>query len=132
MKMDRDTLSDTIIKLVVNSLALDPKPVTVKSRLTVDLGADSLDFVDIIFLLEKKFSVKIREGEFDFLSRLDFSSPEVMQKGFLTRETVTRLEESLPALRDVSDPEKVTPAALFSFITIETLCLLVERKLSAA
>ena len=132
MKMNPDGLGDTVIALVVNSLALEPERVTLKSRLTADLGADSLDFVDIIFLLEKKFGVKIREGEFDFLSRLDFSSPEVMRKGFLTRETVARLGESLPALREVSDPEKVTPAELFSFITIETLCMLVERKLTAA
>ena len=73
---DRETF-DTIQACVADSLALDLDEVTLTSRLSPDLGADSLDLVDMIFMLEKAFGVKIREGELSFLSKLDISSQEV-------------------------------------------------------
>lgn len=129
--MEREKIRDVMRALVADSLALKVDDVKVESRLTDDLGADSLDFIDIIFLIEKKFGVKVREGEFDFVSRLDFSSPKVMREGYLTAEAIEKLKERLPALNQVPDPTKVTPAKLFSLISVETLCLLVERKLNA-
>lgn len=74
---------------------------------------------------------KVRDSERDFLSRLDFSSPDVMREGYLTAATVDRLQEWLPALCAVPDPARVTPGELFSMITVETLCILVGRKLAA-
>ena len=115
--------------LVADSLAQDQADVTLESRLITDLGADSLDFIDMIFALEKRFSVKIRQGELDFLSKLDVSNPKVMREGFLAREAVEGLLPWLPALKTVPDLSKVTPAQVFSFITVETLCIMVEAKL---
>ncbi len=117
--------------LVSDCLAVEPDKVSRGSRLTEDLGADSLDFIDLLFMVEKEFGIKVRESELDFLSRLDFSSPEVMREGYLTAATVERLQQWLPALRAVPDPAKVKPAALFSMITVETLCLMIQRKLPA-
>jgi hypothetical protein len=51
-----------------------------------------------------------------------------MRDGHLTRETVDRLAEWLPRLREVPDASAVTPRALFSLVTLEMLCILVERK----
>lgn len=128
--MDSTQIRDVMRALVADSLALKVDEVKSESRLTDDLGADSLDFIDIIFLIEKKFGIKVRDGEFDFVSRLDFSSPKVMKEGFLTPEAIEKLKDRLPALNQVPDPAKVTPAKLFSLISVETLCLLVEKKLS--
>ena len=117
--------------LVADCLAVEPDKVSRESRLTEDLGADSLDFIDLLFMIEKEFGIKVRESELDFLSRLDFSSPEVMREGYLTAATVDRLKDWLPALRAVPDPTRIKPAALFSMITVETLSLLIQRKLAA-
>ncbi len=62
------------------------------------------------------------------LSHLDFSSPDVMRNGFLTREVIERLTPALPALRDLPDPERVTPAAVFGLVTVAVLTAMVERK----
>jgi acyl carrier protein len=129
MTMTRDEVFGAIRTLVADSLAIKAEGITPQSRLTADLGADSLDFIDLIFLIEKKFSIKVRDGELDFFSKLDFSSPTVMKQGFLTRETVDSLKGWLPALERVPDPARVTPSQLFSLITLETLCILVEGKL---
>ena len=127
--MDPEKIREIMRGLVADSLALKLEDVRPESRLTDDLGADSLDFIDMIFLIEKKFGIKVRDGEFDFISRLDFSSPKVMKEGFLTPEAIERLKDRLPALNQVPDPTKVTPAKLFSLISVETLCRLVERQL---
>jgi len=127
--MNREEIYKAMRSLVADSRALKEDEIQPQGRLTDDLGADSLDFIDIIFGIEKKFEVKVRDGELDFISRLDFSSPKVMRQGYLTLETIQRLTKRLPALEQVQDPAKVTPAQLFSLITIETLCIMVEEEL---
>lgn len=117
-----------IRKVVAESLALDLGEVTPESRLFEDLGADSLDFIDMIFTLEKEFGVKLREGEFDFLARLDFSNPAVLRDGALTPEAIERLRAWLPALDREPDPAKVTPARLFSLITVESLAIVIRKR----
>jgi acyl carrier protein len=128
--MNRDEVFAGIRATIADSLALKADEIAIDKRLIDDLGADSLDFIDILFALEKRFGIKVRDGDMDFVSRLDFSSPDVMKHGYLTRATVDRLREWLPALAHVPDPDKVSPRQLFSMITVETLCVLVERKLS--
>jgi len=126
--MTRDEIESTLRALLADSLAVSRDEVTRERRLFEDLGADSLDFIDIVFSIERAFGIKVRDSELDFLSRLDFSSPAVMRDGYVTRETVERLSAWLPALREREDGEKVTPRELFSLITVGTLCGLVERK----
>src|SRR3954466_15858428 len=88
---------------IADSLAVPSAEIALESRLVDDLGADSLDLVDIVFTLERKFRINVRETEFNFLTRLDFSSPEVMQNGFLTPEVVERLSAWLTGLSSVPD-----------------------------
>ena len=114
--------------LVADRLAVKLADVRPDSRLIDDLGADSLDFVDLVFAIEKRFGVKLRDDELDALSHLDFSSPDVMRNGFLTREVIERLTPALPALRDLPDPERVTPATAFGLVTVAVLTAMVERK----
>src|SRR3954468_5529566 len=74
-----------------------------ETRLARDLGADSLDFVDIVFMLDRELDIRVRETEFNFLTRLDFSSPEVMRDGFLPSDVIDRLRYWLPALAALPD-----------------------------
>ena len=121
----------TLRKMIAESLALDEGEIALESRLIDELGADSLDFVDLMFAIEKAFGVTLRESDLNFLTGLDFSSPAVMKDGFLTAETVAGIAPLLPALQHVPDRERVTPRQLFSLLTVETLCLMIERRLSS-
>ena len=124
-----DTIVSTVRRCVADSLAVPQANVALESRLVDDLGADSLDFVDIVFMLDRELDIRVRETEFNFLTRLDFSSPDVMKGAHLTEPVVTRLAEWLPALRAVADRTKVTPRDLFSMITIESICIVCQRAL---
>ena len=120
-----------VTRSIAESLALPAADVMLESRLVDDLGADSLDFVDIVFMLDRELDIRVRETEFNFLTRLDFSSPDVMKGAHLTEPVVARLAEWLPALREVPDRTKVTPRELFSLITIESICIVCQRALAA-
>ena len=124
----RPEVLDAVRRTIADSLAVAPDDVKLESRLIDDLGADSLDFVDIIFQLDTELDIRVRETEFNFLTRLDFTSPEVMKDGVLTQGVVDRLAEWLPAMRVVEDKAHVTPRQLFSMITVEAICLVASRR----
>jgi len=125
--MDRDSILPKLRPMIADSLAVEESRVVPEARLIDDLGADSLDFVDLVFAIEKEFGVKVREADFNFLARLDFSSPEVMRDGFITPNTIAALVPLLPALAAADDPDRITPRQLFSYLTVESLCLMIER-----
>lgn len=125
-----ENIASTVRRCVAESLAVPQTDVALDSRLVDDLGADSLDFVDIVFMLDRELDIRVRETEFNFLTRLDFSSPDVMRGAHLTEAVVTRLAEWLPAMRTVPDRSKVTPRELFSMITIESICIVCQRALA--
>ncbi|MFZ5892505.1 MAG: phosphopantetheine-binding protein [Myxococcota bacterium] len=128
--MSEDSVFEKVRASIADSLAVPREQITRESRMLDDLGADSLDFVDIIFSLERKFGINVRETEFNFLTRLDFSSPEVMKDGYLTLEVVERLANWLPAVREAKERDKITPRSLFSMITVDAICSVVERRLN--
>ncbi len=69
--MEREHGLTIVTEAVADCLDLERSEVTPSSRLVDDLGADSLDFVDLLFTLEKGLGIKLRKGKLDFLSRLD-------------------------------------------------------------
>jgi acyl carrier protein len=120
---ERERVLEIVRRCVAESLALRAADITSESRLIDDLGADSLDFVDIVFMLDRELDIRVRDTEFQFLTRLDFSSPEIMTGAHLTSPVVDRLSKFLPAINAVPDRTKVTPRELFSLITVESICL---------
>jgi acyl carrier protein len=125
-----ERVENAVRACIVDSLAVDPAEVKLQSRLIDDLGADSLDFVDIVFMIDRELDIRVRESEFNFITRLDFSSPEVMQGEFLTEAVVSRLETWLPALARLPDKTRITPRQLFSLITVESICIVAERRVA--
>ncbi len=117
--------------MIADSLAVDQQEVTPESRLIDDLGADSLDFVDLTFAIEEEFGVKLRETDLNFLGGLDFSSPTVMKDGFITEQTLETLSPVLPALQRVADRTRVTPGQLLSLLTVDSVRLMIEHHMTS-
>lgn len=117
-------------RCVAESLAVSEDEVVADKRLIDDLGADSLDFVDIVFMLDRELDIRVRDTEFNFLTRLDFSSPDVMKNGHLTAEVVDKLGRWLPEMAKVEDKTTITPRKLFSLITVESIGIVAARRLA--
>ena len=66
----------------------------ISSSLTRDLGAESIDFLDIVFRLEKTFNIKIPPGEL-FPDNV-LNNPEYVENGKLTASGLAKLKESMP------------------------------------
>lgn len=116
-------------EMVARSLGLDIEDIQPSSKLMTELGADSLDLIDLIFLLERRFGVKLREGKLAFLQRLGAGSraPDGgLVNGRLRPEHVETLRPWLPGLAEL-DPTAVTPEQALKLITVETLWVMVEQ-----
>ena len=125
--MSTDVLAG-VRECLAESLALQPDEIEPGSRLIDDLGADSLDFLDILFSLEQRFALKLRSMDLDALLRVDLSADKLVEKRFIPRDQVDRMAQWLPALAAASDHDRVTPRMLYSYLTVESLVILVERK----
>ncbi len=58
--MDRKEIEDKVKRILVDEFEVDEEKITPEARLIEDLGIDSLDFVDIVVLVEKTFGFKIK------------------------------------------------------------------------
>src|SRR6266446_2993772 len=94
MDVSREQGIQIVRAVVAECLARDEEEVRAESRLVTDLGADSLDFIDLIFTLEKRFGVRIRENDLNLAAGAS-TDPNVE---FLSPAAVSRLLPWLPEL----------------------------------
>lgn len=127
--MERNEIIEALTKIVADCIALDPAQIKPESRLIDDLGVDSLDFVDILFQIDKRFGVTVRNKELNLLSGVDMTTPDAMKHGALTPEVAAKLVEWIPAIKNV-EPLELTPRRVFGMISVDTLARVVERKLA--
>jgi len=59
----RDEIYEKVSATLVEALNVDEDEVTPEATLQGDLGAESIDFLDIVFRLEREFGIKIPRGE---------------------------------------------------------------------
>jgi acyl carrier protein len=92
--MANEELFNKIRTALVDALGVDEEEVTPEATLVGDLGAESIDFLDIVFRLEKAFDIKIPRGELfpeDILT-----STQYVQQGKLTPEGLAELKKRMP------------------------------------
>jgi len=110
---------EKVKETLIEALGVDDDEVTPEATLTGDLGAESIDFLDIVFRLEKAFDIKIPRGEL-FPDGI-FNNPEYVQDGKLTPAGLAQLKASMPHA-DFSqfeqDPDINKMAELFRVQTI--------------
>lgn len=79
---------------LVDALGVDEEDVTRDATLQGDLGAESIDFLDIVFRLERNFGIKIPRGE--LFPENVVSDPEMIANGKLTPKGLAELETRMP------------------------------------
>jgi len=117
----------TVAKTMADALGCDVEQVTLSASLIEDLDAESIDFLDMVFRLERAFKVKIPRGKIVEDARGDLAESDFEQKGLVTDAGMQRLRAYLtevPAARFKS-PMKV--ADIPRLFTPETFCRLVVR-----
>jgi len=131
--LTQDEILDKTREVLVEALVLDPEEITPTSSLTADLQAESIDFLDIVFRLEKTFSTedkpfKIEPGEL-FPDNL-LENPEWVQEGKLTDAGMAMLKERMPHVDFSEFDQDRNVDKVAANITVGSLVTFIERKLS--
>jgi acyl carrier protein len=127
--MTRDEIFGKVREVLVEALGVDDDEVTPDASLTADLGAESIDFLDIVFQLEQAFGFKIQQGEL-FPENVT-QDPAYVQDGLVTSKGLAALKERLPHIdfaKLEADPKVTKVAEVF---TVDALVNFCERKLAA-
>jgi acyl carrier protein len=127
--MTRDEIFVKVRDVLVDALAVDEDEVTPHAVLTSDLGAESIDFLDIVFKLEQAFGFKIAQGE--LFPENVAQDPKYVKEGKITPEGIAALRARLPHA-DFSKLERDSSLkSVATVFTVDTLVNFVERKLAS-
>ena len=134
MAMSRDEIFENVKEVLEEALGADEEEITLEASLTADLEAESIDFLDIVFRLEKTFSTeekpfKVAQGEL-FPENL-MENPEWVVDGKFTDAGMAMLKERMPHV-DFSQFENDRDVnKVAELITVKSIVQFVERKLAA-
>lgn len=127
--VSREEIFEKVRQTLVDALSVEEDEVTEEATLTGDLGAESIDFLDIVFRLEKAFNIKIPQEELiprDILSNADY-----VDNRKLNAAGVQALKEAMPhadlsAFEQDPDIDKISDV-----FTVGTIVNFVQAKLAA-
>lgn len=115
---------------LVEALGVDDDEVTLEASITNDLGGESIDFLDIVFRLEKTFGIKIPRGEL-FPEKI-LSNEAYVVDGKMTPEGLTELKARMPHA-DLTEFEKNPEVKdLANLFTVQMIVNYVNNKLGAS
>jgi len=130
MAPSRDEVYSKVRDVLSDALGVDDDEVTPESTLQGDLGAESIDFLDIVFRLEKAFGIKIPKGELfpdDILS-----NPDYVEGDRMTPVGLERLKTAMPHADFSKFQSAPYVAKMPDLFTVNTIVNYVENKLRAA
>src|SRR5215831_1957848 len=121
-----------VAEIVADALGCEKEEVKPDASLIDDLGAQSIDFLDIVFRLERTFKVKIPRGKIIEDARGDLSQSEFDQQGVVSEAGLQRLKTFLCEVPPDRFPSPLKVADIPRLFTTETFCKIVLRQQRAA
>lgn len=129
MALSEQEIFEKVQTVLEDALGVDADEVTLASRLGPDLGAESIDYLDISFRLEKAFTIKISEGEMFDQSVL--TNAEFVSGNQVTPAGIAELKRKMPHADFAAferDPQVANMANLF---TVGMVCKFIQSKIAA-
>jgi len=120
-----DPVFQKVQKCFSDALGVDVEDVTLGSKIIDDLGAESLDFLDIAYRLEQTFKIKLPRGEIKAKSQEGLTAADWEVEGVLTQRALDKLAEAMPevdraeitlGLRAKDIPRLFTVATFYSMV----------------
>jgi acyl carrier protein len=131
MAMSRDEIFQQVQGVLVDALGVDNDEVTPEATLMGDLGAESIDFLDIVFRLEKIFGIKIPREEL-FPAETLMNNPQFVSNGKLTKAGLTELRNKIPHTDITAFENDPDINKLGNLFTVNAIVNYIEGKLNAA
>jgi acyl carrier protein len=128
--MTRDEIFQKVAATLVEALNVDEDQVTLASTLQGDLGAESIDFLDIVFRLEREFSIKIPRNEL-FPESIFQGDPEFVKDGKVTAKGLAELRSKMPYANLAEFEKNPTLEGISDLFTVHLIVSYIESKLAA-
>lgn len=125
----KEEVFEKVQAALVDALGVDDDEVTPEATMVGDLGAESIDFLDIVFRLEKAFSIEIPRSELfpeDILT-----NSEYVQDGRVTEAGIAELKKRMPFADLTKFESNPTVQDFGNLLTVSDLCRYVESKVGA-
>ncbi|MCA0402598.1 MAG: acyl carrier protein [Proteobacteria bacterium] len=123
--MNVNSVYPKIREIIADVLVIDEEEVSLNSRLIADLGAESIDFLDLVFQLEKEFTIKIPRGQLEKNARGDLAEDEFEKGGVLTTQGIQALKNYLSEVPEEQFKANMKVNEIPMLFTVETFCKLV-------
>jgi acyl carrier protein len=124
----KEEIFEKVQNALVEALGVDEEEVTPEATLVGDLGAESIDFLDIVFRLEKAFDIKIPRGELfpeDILTNAEY-----VQDGRMTDSGLAELRKRMPFANLDEFAANPNVQDFANLLTVSDMCRFVESKVS--
>lgn len=126
----KQEIFEKIRTCLVEALGVDEDEVTPEATLVGDLGAESIDFLDIVFRLEKSFNIKVPRGELfpeDILT-----NSEYVRDGKVTPDGLKQLRERMPFADLEAFSANPNVKDFGNLLTVQDMVRYVESKVGVA
>jgi acyl carrier protein len=124
----QDEIYSKVSATLVEALNVDEEEIKPTSTLQGDLGAESIDFLDIVFRLEREFAIKIPRGEL-FPESIFQGDPEFVQNGKVTSKGLDELRARMPFADLKRFEENPSVDAISDLFTVDMITRYIEGKL---
>jgi acyl carrier protein len=123
--MNIESVFPKVREIIADVLVIDEEEIQLNSRLIADLGAESIDFLDLVFQLEKEFSIKIPRGQLEKNARGDLAEDQFEKGGSLTPEGLNALKNYLSEVPAENFKANMKVNEIPLLFTVETFCKLI-------
>jgi acyl carrier protein len=122
-----DAVEEGVRAAVAEALARDAGEIQLDASLFDDLGAESLDFLDIVFKLEQRFGIQITRGEMERAARGELSPEEFAPRGVISEQGLERLRALMPEAAARIQPG-LRPTQILALFSVRTFVNIVRGK----
>jgi acyl carrier protein len=127
----QEEIYEKVSATLVEALNVDEDEIKPTATLQGDLGAESIDFLDIVFRLEREFGIKIPRGEL-FPESIFQGDPEFVQNGKVTDKGLEELRTRMP-FADLSSFEKNPElTGISDLFTVDMITKYIQGKLNGS
>ncbi|HUX01601.1 MAG: acyl carrier protein [Phycisphaerae bacterium] len=127
--MTEQEIFERLAPLITEVTGIPPETVTMDSVLVTDLGAESIDLLDLSFLIEEAFGITIEANEFEAQVRERIPGGVYERNGCLTEEALAELRKAMPEVQPRHFAPGLCAADIPSLLTVAVFVHLVQRKL---
>ena len=127
--MTKDEIYTKVAGTLVEALNVDDDEIKPTATLQGDLGAESIDFLDIVFRLEREFGIKIPRGEL-FPESIFQGDPDLVQDGKVTAKGLAELHERMPYANLTEFDKNPELSHLGDIFTVDLISRYIQTKLA--